>query len=145
MVLKEDDVKSINMVEPEKVEICIKMCEQKQKDTIAVTIMTRAAKIQSGKFQPITIEVPKTSTLASLRRQVGMYCHKNFNADTDVAMGITFKEASKGMLFTREFNDMKMSSLATIAGNRGTTLELIMVLDGYGEGGGKRVSLTEPH
>ena len=130
---------------PEKVDILIKMCEQKQKDTITVTITTRAGFSQPHKFQPITIEMPKTSTLTGLRQQVGMYCHKNFNAESDVAMGITFKEASKGMLFTPEWNDMKMSSLATIAGNSGTTLELNMVLDGYGEGGGKRVSLTEPH
>ena len=128
---------------PEKVEILIKMCEQKQKDTIAVSITTRAGFGQPHKFQPITIEVPKTSTFADLRKQVGMYCHKHFNVDADIVMGITFKEASKGLLFTNDLNDLKMSSLASMAGNRGI-LELNMVLDGYGEGGGKRVSLTEP-
>ena len=128
---------------PEKVEIVIKMKEQK--NTIAVTIMTRAAKIQSGKYQPITIEVSKTSTFAALRRQVGLYCHQHFDADTDIVMDITFKEASKGVLFTSDLNDMKMSSLATMAGKRGI-LEMYMVLDYYGDGGGKRgVSLTEPH
>ena len=131
------------MVEPEKIEIVIDMTVKEQKNTIAVTIMTRAAKIQSGKFQSITIEVPKTSTFADLRKQVGMYCHKHFNVDVDIVMGITFKEASKGLLFTNDLNDLKMSSLASMAGNRGI-LELNMVLDGYGEGGGKRVSLTEP-
>ena len=132
------------MVEPEPIEIVIDMTVKEQKNTIAVTIMTRAAKIQSGKFKSITIEVPKTSTFADMRKQVGMYCHKNFNVDADIVMGITFKEASKGLLFTNDLNDLKISSLASMAGNRGI-LELNMVLDGYGEGGGKRVSLTEPH
>ena len=71
-----------------------------------------------------------------------MYCYNNFTVDTDIAMDITFKEASKGMLFTSDLKDMKMTSLATLAGNQ-ETLELNMVLDGYGDGGGKRVSLTE--
>ena len=110
-------------------------------DTIDVTITTRAAKIQSGKFKPFVIQVPKTSTLAGFRRLVGQHCHRAFNMEGDIVMDITFKEVSKGLLFTSDLNDMKIGSLVSMAGTNGV-LALNMCLDGYGEGGGKRVSLT---
>ena len=138
MVLKKDG--------PEKVDILIDMNTKTEKATITFILTTRAGFSQPQKFKPVVIEAKPTDTLGAVRQLIILAVHGATGVDADKLMIHTLK-AESGFLFGENLNSTPLHALMSLAGGNRMSREikLNMVIDGYGEGGGKRVSLTEPH
>ena len=115
-----------------------------QKDTLTLILTTRAGFSQPKKFAPISIEANPRDTLGAVRARVVMAIHGATNVDTDRLCTHTLK-AENGFLFDERLNETPMHTLMGLAGGdrHHGQVKLNMTVDGYGEGGGKRVSLTE--
>ena len=113
------------------------------KDTFTCTVTTRAGSFNK-KFPAITIEMKPTETLGDFRHAAAFKIHEVYDEDTD-AMMITTLKAESGFLFGNNMNETKLNGIAMIAGCKTTDDEMKfnMILDGYKEGGAKRVPLTE--
>ena len=107
---------------------------------IDIEVNTRAKSIQPHKFDTIKITVMPEETMETVRNNIFGMIHSAKDYSMDVLKECVFKTPA-GNKVTIEYDQMRLGDFMEVLGIK-PPLILNMVLDGYGEGGGKRAKTS---
>jgi len=103
---------------------------------IDIEVNTRAKLIQPHKFDTFKISIMPEITMLTVREEIFRMIHSDKDYNMDVLQRCTFK-TQNGTNLIWAHDQMRLDVFMKYLGHK-PPLILNMVLDGYGEGGGKR-------